>query len=231
MRSPLFNSNNLLMGDDQSSLSIALIGSDNPHSTFSVDAADKDVDADADAQEEDLHSREVKEQEAGERAEEAMNSITLIVAAADSAESLMVQHQSSKHPRLIPTFLSRTTGESLNAGGEPGYLAPAQHHRCIRGNGAVQRRERTAGSSRAADRPPSVQAGVLFPDRANHHGDNSASIGRQDTSGEIQAFCQLLMDFRTSLYSLKECGPYCQISLTRLCAPVWRAWPPQPSPP
>ena len=81
--SPLFNSNNLLMGDDQSSLSIALIGSDNPHSTFSVDAADTDVDADT--QEEDLYSREAKEQAARERAEEAANSMALIVAVADSS--------------------------------------------------------------------------------------------------------------------------------------------------
>ena len=83
-RNPLFNSNNLLMGDAQSSLSIALIGSDNPHSTFSVDAADTDVDVDA--QEKDLYSREVKEQAARERAEEATNSMALIVAAADSAQ-------------------------------------------------------------------------------------------------------------------------------------------------
>ena len=110
-RSPRFKSNNLLLGDAQSSLSIALVGTDNPHSTFSVDAADTDVDAadtdvDADAQEEDLYSREAKEQAAREREEEAANSMTLTVVAADPAESLMmdVQHQSSKHPRpLSPT--------------------------------------------------------------------------------------------------------------------------------
>jgi hypothetical protein len=74
-RSP--RSNNLLLGDAQSSLSIALVGTDNPHSTFSVDAADTDVDVDA--QEEDLYSREAKEQAAREREEEAANSMALTV--------------------------------------------------------------------------------------------------------------------------------------------------------
>ncbi len=166
-RSPLFNSNNLLMGDDQSSLSIALIGSDNPHSTFSVDA---------DAQKEDLYSRE------------AANSMALTVAAADSAQSLMmeVQHQSSKPPPLIPTLLSRAARESPNAGGEPRHrhLAPpntivASKESTLSRDG----RERTGGSSRAATGPSSVQAGVSFPDRAHHHGDSSASIGRLATSG------------------------------------------------
>ncbi len=59
-----------------------------------------DTDLDAGAQE-DLYSREAKLQAAPERWEEAMNSIALTVASANSMNSLMeVQHQS---PHPLPT--------------------------------------------------------------------------------------------------------------------------------
>ena len=93
----LCNPNHQLMGDEQSSLQIALLSSVNPSSTFSVDVVDTDVDVDIDS-EDDLYSREAKEQAARERAEEAANAAALTVLAQPIME---VQHQSVKRARPL----------------------------------------------------------------------------------------------------------------------------------
>ena len=138
--SPLFNSNNRLMGDDhQSSLSIiALIGSDKPHSTFSVDAGDTDLDADVPLFTRGERTSSSREGGGGREFDGINCCSNRSKPIPDAGVTPVVEAP----PPLIPTFLSRTNRESPNAEDEPGHLTPAQHHRCIGGVGAVQGRER-----------------------------------------------------------------------------------------
>ena len=198
--SPLFDSNNLLVGDDQSSLSIALIGSDNPHSTFSVDAADTDVDADA--QEEDLYSREAKEQAARERAEEAANSMALTVVAADPAESLMmdVQHQSSKRPRPLsppssPERLEKVQMReaSLDTSPRPSTIVASEKSRQSREENGPEAAPEQPLDHRPSRRAPRFQTAPTTTETIQPASEDKTP------AEEVQALCQLLVNFRVPL--------------------------------
>ena len=200
-RSPRFNSNNLLLGDAQSSLPIALmIGSDNPHSTFSVDAADTDVDADA--QEEDLYSREAKEQAARERAEEAANSMALTVVTADSALSLMmdVQHQSSKRPRPLspPSSPERLEKVQLREASLDTSPCPSTIDASEKSTLSKEENGTEAAPEQPPDHRPFRRASRFQTAQTTPETVQPALEDRQPAE-EVQAFCHLLVDFRTSL--------------------------------
>jgi hypothetical protein len=197
-RSP--RSNNLLLGDAQSSLSIALVGTDNPHSTFSVDAADTDVDADA--QEEDLYSREAKEQAAREREEEAANSMALTVVAADPAESLMmdVQHQSSKRPRPLSPTSSPERLEKVQLREASVDTSPRPSTIVVSEKSAPSQEENgpEAAPEQPPDHRPSRRASRFQTAPTTTETVQPALEDRQPAE-EVQALCQLLVVFRTSL--------------------------------
>ena len=183
--SPLFNSNNLLMGDDQSSLSIiALIGSDKPHSTFSVDAADTDLDADAPLFTRSERTSSSREGGGGRKFDGINCRSSRFSPISDGGATPVVEAP----PALIPTFLSRTTRESPNAGGEPGHLAIAASK--VSAQSWEENGQEAAPEQRPDHRPSR---------RASRFQTAPTTTKTIQPAEEVQAFCQLLVDLRTSL--------------------------------